>query len=189
MNIVISFLQFVKKTRHEPSASEISRGLLSVLIRLKVKLLRWFLWSFWKKVWVHIPQISTTEVMSKMLMLRPISKNKILRMRSSYTYIYIYINSLQGQQYWTWRAGWSRRRDVGSSMQRLKELKETSRKDVTKKVMTRGREGRDMFQEGESVGQGVKRERERVVISSDLRLQRCIEVCTADRSVMDFRMC
>lgn len=34
-----------------------------------------------------------------------------------------------------------------------------------------------------------EREREGEVISGDLRPQRCIELCTADRSVMDFRMC
>lgn len=32
------------------------------------------------------------------------------------------------------------------------------------------------------------REGGREVISCDLRLQRCIEVCTTDRSVMDFRV-
>lgn len=32
-------------------------------------------------------------------------------------------------------------------------------------------------------------EREKEVISGDLQLRRCIEVCNADRSVMDFRMC
>lgn len=38
----------------------------------------------------------------------------------------------------------------------------------------------EMFREEESA--------EREVISGDLLLQRCIEVCTADRSVMDFRV-
>lgn len=66
------------------------------------------------------------------------------------------------------QSGW---RDVGSSMHRLKENKQ--RRDVTEKVMSRGRE----------------RWRQREVISGDLQPRRCIEVCNADRSVMDFGMC
>lgn len=42
-----------------------------------------------------------------------------------------------------------------------------------------------MFQEEESGGSGW---REGEVVSGDLQLWRCIEVYTADRSVMDFRM-
>lgn len=49
---------------------------------------------------------------------------------------------------------------------------------MAEKVMTRGREGRDMFQEGESVGQGAERDRERerslVVICGCSPALRCV---------------
>ena len=79
-------------------------------------------------------------------------------------------DTLQGQQSWV---EWEERSGI------LNAVVEGKR-DEAEKAMRRGRE---MYvpRRGEEI--------ERKVISGDLRSRSFVEVCAADRSVMDFRMC
>lgn len=75
---------------------------------------------------------------------------------------------------------------MGSSVQRLKENKQRERGGSENNEK---RKGDVCFEKKKSIDgeRGMAMEME--VISGDLRPWSCIEVCTADTSVMDFRMC